>query len=202
MRRALPYARIVGLVAGLLLALPGSLDAGTAAAPKKTGDAQAAQKVAQAPPQRCLCKAKAPKRLRAPGSSRPRSIQTTDSASQSWNRRAREAALLRRMMLARLPLLMQEPKPRHLNEWQIRLIDGDTFAYGAERIRIRGIDTPEVSETGGFDASQRLDLLLREGPVMIIPQALDKYGRTLADVFVNDRNVAEVLKDEGYAKQR
>jgi endonuclease YncB( thermonuclease family) len=105
-------------------------------------------------------------------------------------------------MLARLPLLMQEPRPRHLDEWRIRLIDGDTFAYGAERIRIKGIDTPEVSETGGFDASQRLDLLLREGPVTIIPQALDKYGRTLADVFVNDRNVAEVLKDEGYAKPR
>lgn len=202
MRRALSYAYIAGLAAGLLLAFPVSLDAGTAQTPQKTGNSKTVQNTRHAPPQRCLCKAKAPKRLRArAGSSRPHTIQHGDK-NPSSNRRLREAALLRRMMLARLPMLMQEPRPRHLDEWQIRLIDGDTFAYGAERIRIRGIDTPEVSETGGFDASQRLDLLLREGPVMIIPQALDRYGRTLADVYVNDRNVAEVLKDEGYAKQR
>jgi len=91
---------------------------------------------------------------------------------------------------------------RLLDEWRIRLIDGDTFAYGADRIRIKGIDTPEVSESGGFEASQRLDLLLREGPVMVIPQALDVYGRVVADVYVNNQNVAEVLKEEGYAKSR
>jgi endonuclease YncB( thermonuclease family) len=203
MRRALSYARIVGLVTGLLLALPVSLDAGTSSSSTKPAHSKAAQKIVKPSPQPCLCKAKTTKRRHASvGSSRPHTIQSNNNDSPAWTRRAREAALLRRIMLARLPLLMQEPKPRHLNEWQIRLIDGDTFAYGAERIRIRGIDTPEVSETGGFDASQRLDLLLREGPVVIIPQALDKYGRTLADVFVNDRNVAEVLKDEGYAKNR
>jgi endonuclease YncB( thermonuclease family) len=81
------------------------------------------------------------------------------------------------------------------------LIDGDTFAYGTERIRIQGIDAPELSESGGFEASQRLDLLLKEGPVRIVPQALDRYGRTVADVYVDDRNVAEVLRSEGYAKR-
>jgi hypothetical protein len=198
--RAMFYVRLAGLIAGLLLALPGTLDAGPAQPAPKSGRSM---ELPKAPPQRCLCKAKAPKRLRAgTGLSRPRTIGPDKDRSSASTRRAREAALLRRIMLARLPLIMQEPKPRHLNEWQIRLIDGDTFAYGAERIRIKGIDTPEKSETGGFDASQRLDLLLREGPVMIIPQALDKYGRTLADVYVNDRNVAEVLNEEGYAKRR
>ena len=73
---------------------------------------------------------------------------------------------------------------------------------GADRIRIKGIDTPEVSESGGFEASQRLDLLLREGPVMVIPQALDVYGRVVADVYVNNQNVADTLTQEGYAKPR
>jgi endonuclease YncB( thermonuclease family) len=93
-------------------------------------------------------------------------------------------------------------KPQVLDGWQVRLIDGDTFAYGAERIRIRGIDTPEKSETGGFDASQRLDLLLREGPIVVVPEAVDKYGRVVADVYVNGRNVAEVLRGEGHVKPR
>jgi endonuclease YncB( thermonuclease family) len=109
-------------------------------------------------------------------------------------------------MLARPPLLTSDhwsqARSQPLDHWRIRLIDGDTFAYGAERIRIQGIDAPELSESGGFEASQRLDLLLREGPVRIVPQALDRYGRTVADVYVDDRNVAEVLRNEGYAKPR
>jgi len=87
-----------------------------------------------------------------------------------------------------------------LDGWRIRLIDGDTFAYGNERIRLQGINTPEVTESGGFEAMQRLDRLLHEGPITIIPKAVDKYGRTVAEVYVNDRNVAAVLAAEGYAR--
>jgi endonuclease YncB( thermonuclease family) len=104
------------------------------------------------------------------------------------------------MLVARFPVMPQEQRPQALDAWQIRLIDGDTFAYGAERIRIRGIDTPEKSDSGGFEATQRLDLLLKDGPIVVVPEAVDKYGRVVADVYVNGRNVAEVLKDEGYAK--
>jgi len=57
-----------------------------------------------------------------------------------------------------------------------------------------------VWESGGFEATQRLDLLLREGPVLIMPQGTDTYGRIVADVYVNDQKVAEVLKEEGHAK--
>jgi len=46
------------------------------------------------------------------------------------------------------------------------------------------------------------DLLLHEGAVLVVPQTLDVYGRIVADVYVNDANVAEVLKEEGYAKAR
>jgi endonuclease YncB( thermonuclease family) len=87
-----------------------------------------------------------------------------------------------------------------LQQGEIRLIDGDTFAVGAERFRIRGINAPETTEAGGFDATQRLDLLLHEGPVLVIPYGQDTYGRTLAEVYVNNRNVAEVMKEEGHNK--
>lgn len=114
----------------------------------------------------------------------------------------REAALARRLMLARLPAPARPQKPRLFESWQIRSIDGDTFAVGAERFRIRGLNAPEVTEVGGFGATQRLDFLLHQGPVLVIPYGLDAYGRTLAEVYVNNRNVAEVMKEEGHDKQR
>lgn len=84
----------------------------------------------------------------------------------------------------------------------IYAIDGDTLRMGPERIRLRGIDTPELDEPGGPAARQRLDQLLREGPVRIVPHGQDVYGRTVADVFVDGRNVAMVLAQEGYAKPK
>lgn len=112
----------------------------------------------------------------------------------------REAAFARQVMATRLPAPDRPQKPRLLQDGQIRLIDGDTFAVGAERFRIRGINAPETTEAGGFDATQRLDLLLHEGPVLVIPYGQDSYGRTLAEVYVNNRNVAEVMKEEGHNK--
>jgi len=82
----------------------------------------------------------------------------------------------------------------------IHTIDGDTLRMGSERIRLRGIDTPELSEPGGQEAKQRLEQLLHDGPIRIVPHGQDIYGRTVADVFVSGRNVAEVLRQEGYAK--
>lgn len=113
-----------------------------------------------------------------------------------------QAAFARRMLAARQPAPDRPQKPRLLEGWQIRSIDGDTFAVGAERFRIRGINAPESNESGGFSASQRLDLLLHGGPVLVIPYGQDSYGRTLAEVYVNNRNVADVMKEEGHDKQR
>lgn len=82
----------------------------------------------------------------------------------------------------------------------IYTIDGDTLRMGSDRIRLRGIDTPELTEPRGPEARQRLEQLLKEGPIRIVPHGQDVYGRTVADVFVNGKNVAEILKMEGFAK--
>lgn len=71
---------------------------------------------------------------------------------------------------------------------------------GSERIRLRDIDTPELNEPRGPEARQRLEELLKEGPIRIVPHGQDVYGRTVADVFVNGRNVADTLKNEGFEK--
>jgi endonuclease YncB( thermonuclease family) len=87
-----------------------------------------------------------------------------------------------------------------LSTLQVRVVDGDTIRVGGERIRLRGIDTPEMSELEGPAAKRRLEELLRSGSIRIEPRGRDVYNRLLADVFVNERNVAEILRSEGFSK--
>ena len=87
-----------------------------------------------------------------------------------------------------------------LSTLQVRAIDGDTIRVGGERIRLRGIDTPELSEFEGPAAKRRLEELLRSGSIRIVPHGRDVYNRLLADVFVNEQNVADILIQEGYKK--
>ena len=99
----------------------------------------------------------------------------------------------------------QAPAPlggieRIVDSRQVHVVDGDTFRYGAERVRLRGIDTPELNEPGGQAARLRLEELLRSGPVRMVPHGRDVYDRLVADVFVDGQNVAEMLRREGYAK--
>lgn len=84
-------------------------------------------------------------------------------------------------------------REQSLDSSRIRVIDGDIFAYGAERIRIQGFNAAEHSDPGGVEASQRLETLLRQGPVTMIPKATDIYGRIVAQVFVDRHNVADLL---------
>jgi endonuclease YncB( thermonuclease family) len=82
----------------------------------------------------------------------------------------------------------------------VRVIDGDTIRVGNERIRLRGIDTPEMSEFDGVVAKQRLEEFLRGGSIRIVPYARDVYHRLIADVFVNGENVADLLRRDGLSK--
>ena len=102
-------------------------------------------------------------------------------------------------------LRRQPPTPfggaeRIVDSRQIHVVDGDTFHYGTERVRLRGIDTPELNEPGGQAAKLRLEELLRSGLVHIVPRGRDVYDRTVADVFVDGHNVAERLRIDGFAK--
>ncbi len=120
-------------------------------------------------------------KLKPPG---PRTTRHTTPAS------------LPRRALSRLGLQAQ-----HFESWQVQVVDGDTIRYGTERIRLRGLNAPELSEPGGIEAQQRLAELLREGNISIVPHGKDVYGRMLADVFISDRNVAEIMTSEGFGKR-
>lgn len=70
-----------------------------------------------------------------------------------------------------------------------RITDGDTFRAGAERIRLIGVDTPEVSfgvECYGREATAALERLIPVGTEVRLVgdvEATDRYDRTLAYVY-------------------
>ena len=80
-----------------------------------------------------------------------------------------------------------------LDSSTIRVIDGDTFAYGHERIRIRGVNAPELSNPQGIAAKRRLADVLRQGSIRVDRKATDVYGRVVADVYVNGEAVTALL---------
>jgi micrococcal nuclease len=93
----------------------------------------------------------------------------------------------------------------------VRVVDGDTVALtGGEKIRIRGLDTPETRKPGvpvqcfGPEATAyaRQQLLGRRVRLVTDPGDLrDRYGRLVAEVWVDGRSYAEdaVRAGEGRA---
>ena len=90
----------------------------------------------------------------------------------------------------------------------VRVIDGDTFDYAGERIRIADIDTPELrsrcAEEGRFAraATARLKTLLAAGPFELkrLGRDEDRYGRKLRVVTRGGRSLGDVLVSEGLAR--
>lgn len=84
-----------------------------------------------------------------------------------------------------------------------KIIDGDTIVVsGEKRIRYIGIDTPEPGECFGQEASKANSNLVlgKEISLETDVQLLDKYGRTLAYVWLDNTLVNETLVRQGYAK--
>ncbi|MBF0189275.1 MAG: thermonuclease family protein [Magnetococcales bacterium] len=90
-----------------------------------------------------------------------------------------------------------------------RVIDGDTFLVDRNlRIRVLGIDTPELGRNGLADdpyaaeAMRRTRDLIDGRSVTLVfdQQGMDDYGRILAYVkLIDGRDLGEILLDEGLA---
>ena len=90
------------------------------------------------------------------------------------------------------------------------VVDGDTFWYAGEKIRVADINTPEVSEPAcpreaelGRAATGRMHALLNEGPFTLEPvdRDRDRYGRLLRTVTRGGESLGEVLVREGLAEE-
>lgn len=87
----------------------------------------------------------------------------------------------------------------------IRLHDGDSFQFLSsdkkrqERIRIYGIDAPEKGMPYATKAREFLAALLKGKQLQLRVQGYDKYGRILATVYVEGKDVALAMINAGYA---
>jgi micrococcal nuclease len=82
--------------------------------------------------------------------------------------------------------------------------DGDTLRVRrngeAITVRLACVDAPESSQPYGPEASRRLAQLLPMGRAVTLRTVeTDRYGRTVAEVFVGGVSVGQTLVAEGYA---
>jgi len=102
----------------------------------------------------------------------------------------------------------------HYSARQVRVIDGDTVdveidlgfsTFVKQRLRLYGINAPEknraASRGAGIAALQHLESLLCAGPCEVVTKkdATEKYGRYLAELFVNGENLNDRMVKDGFA---
>ncbi len=101
------------------------------------------------------------------------------------------------------------------NATVVRVIDGDSivvtvylgFRLTIEMpVRLAHINAPELNQPGGTEAKQHLAKLLSDDiDLSYIPVTVktykpyDKYGRWLAEVFVDERNINQQMIADGHA---
>lgn len=87
----------------------------------------------------------------------------------------------------------------------VRVVDGDTFVLASgEKVRLIGIDTPEVGELYYDEATASLSDLVLEKQVLLEGDTSnrDKYGRLLRYVWIDGVLVNEQLVLEGFAEEK
>ncbi|MXO57857.1 thermonuclease family protein [Pontixanthobacter gangjinensis] len=92
------------------------------------------------------------------------------------------------------------------------VVDGDTIRCGDQRIRLQGIDAPEMPghcRTGRnctpgdpFASTANLSRLVASGQLRCLPDGLDRYGRTLARCSVGEIDLSCAQIESGHAVRR
>ena len=90
-----------------------------------------------------------------------------------------------------------------------RASDGDSFRLGEDRIRLLGLDAPELAQACtaadgrtwpcGHAARGRMAELLAAGPADCRPEDIDQYDRLLATCMIDGRDLGAAMVSEGLA---
>lgn len=114
---------------------------------------------------------------------------------------------MRRLFLL-TPLLMVLVVPSWSADYPARIVgiaDGDTITILTadrvqRRVRVQGIDAPEIGQDFGGSAKQAASGLAFGKTVAIRPVATDRYGRTVAEVILPDgRSMNREMVRQGLA---
>lgn len=119
--------------------------------------------------------------------------------------------MIRAAAIALAVFLTLLPAPANATELSgvASVVDGDTIIVGGTRIRLHGIDAPELKQTCsrwsgeewacGTMAKQALEKFLAAGIATCTSYSTDRYGRTIAKCAVGDRDAGEWLIRNGWA---
>jgi endonuclease YncB( thermonuclease family) len=110
-------------------------------------------------------------------------------------------------LLALVAALLDPPPPPVSGT--ARASDGDSFRLGDDRVRLLGLDAPELSQlcaapdggqwSCGRVARDRMAALLATGPVACRPEDKDRYNRLLARCTVAGNDLGALMVAEGLA---
>lgn len=90
----------------------------------------------------------------------------------------------------------------------VRLADGDSFELGSQRIRLEGIDAPELHQNCGAPgnewpcgrrAKEALQTIVDSGEVECRPVDQDRYGREVAICAASMRDLGRAMVEQGFA---
>ena len=70
-------------------------------------------------------------------------------------------------------------------------IDGDTLVCNHQKVRLTNVYAAELNQAGGAAAKRRLQAIISRGEVTLRPYGQDRYGRTLAEVYVDGRRIEQ-----------
>ncbi|WP_291952766.1 thermonuclease family protein [Campylobacter sp.] len=85
----------------------------------------------------------------------------------------------------------------------VEVIDGDTIKViikqKESKIRLFGIDAPEKNQAYGQISKKFLSAIVLNKEVTLSIKDEDKYGRILAIVYLNDKDINQIMVKNGYA---
>lgn len=88
------------------------------------------------------------------------------------------------------------------------VVDGDTIWLRGEKIRLEGIDAPEISQPRcsgeaqlGERAKYALQDILNSNDFSVQRTGTDRYGRTLAELKIASTTAGQMLIDRALAKR-
>lgn len=82
-----------------------------------------------------------------------------------------------------------------------QIIDGDTFKIeGGQKIRLFGLDAPENGRCMADEAKNLLEKELSGKEVKLTDQFPDVFHRQVANIFVGDKYINEIIVAKGFAR--
>jgi micrococcal nuclease len=105
-----------------------------------------------------------------------------------------------------LPALSRaQPEPQSWAGVVTRVVDGDsvhvrpTQGGAVRKIRIIGMDAPEICQAGGVAARTALHERIHQRAVTVSAQGVDVYGRDLAVIYLSQEDVGQWMVQRGHA---